>query len=183
MNGWYAVDFDGTLAEYNGWQGAGHVGAPIERTVRRVKKWLKDGKEVRVFTARVYVPDYREGTTKDANWWSDWATRSREAEEAREAIENFCREQFGQTLKVTCQKDYSMVLLLDDRALQCYPNTGELVQERLSKAEKKLAGLGLEYKGGQYVRSAKDEIQKALDAAIESVRSAQSETGLDEIGQ
>lgn len=152
MSGWWAVDFDGTLAEYDGWQGPGHVGRPIMRTVRRVKHWLKDGKDVRIFTARVYVPENPGDCATEAELTVYWA-RKVEAAESLTAIQDFCREQFGQILPVTCQKDFSTVLILDDRALQCYPNTGELVQERLRRAETKLAELGWGCVEGQYVRT------------------------------
>ena len=51
--GWIGVDLDGTLAEYLGWQGMGHIGEPIAPMVERVKAWLAEGKDVRIFTARV----------------------------------------------------------------------------------------------------------------------------------
>ena len=38
--GWIGVDLDGTLAEYLGWQGMGHIGEPIAPMVERVKAWL-----------------------------------------------------------------------------------------------------------------------------------------------
>ena len=51
--GWIGVDLDGTLAEYNGWQGPANIGAPIPAMVERVKAWLEEGRDVRIFTARV----------------------------------------------------------------------------------------------------------------------------------
>lgn len=45
------MDLDGTLAEYHGWNGG--IGKPIPGMVRRVKAWLAEGLEVRIFTARV----------------------------------------------------------------------------------------------------------------------------------
>jgi len=52
MSGWIGVDFDCTLAEYHGWNG-GELGPPIPAMVERVKAWLAEGREVRIFTARV----------------------------------------------------------------------------------------------------------------------------------
>jgi hypothetical protein len=184
MAGVWAVDFDGTLAEYDGWQGPSHVGAPIERTVRRVKHWLKDGKDVRIFTARVYVGPEPMTVGDMTLEWVEWAKRNDEAKLSRVAIQNWCLEHIGQVLPVTCQKDYSMVLLLDDRALQCYPNTGELVQERLKKAECVLAHYGYEYEDGQYVNK-RDQLERELEKA-ELVAKAEMDvarTRIDEIGQ
>lgn len=53
MNGWIAVDLDGTLAEYTTWQGVTHIGKPIPAMVDRIKMWLDEGIEVRIFTARM----------------------------------------------------------------------------------------------------------------------------------
>lgn len=110
-NGWIGVDLDGTLAEYNGWKGANHIGAPIGPMVARVKEWLLQGVDVRIMTARVS----HDGTT----------ARVRECEEARRAIEIWCGLHLGRALPITCTKDYSMVELWDDRAVQVVPNTGK----------------------------------------------------------
>lgn len=50
--GWVGVDLDGTLAHYDEFRGDDHVGEPIEPMVRRVRKMLDEGKDVRIFTAR-----------------------------------------------------------------------------------------------------------------------------------
>lgn len=101
-SGWIGVDLDGTLAEYGGWKGAGHIGAPVPAMLERVKAWISDGVEVRIFTARVSDND----------------------PETRIAIAQWCHEHVGQVLKVTNQKDYAMVELWDDRAVQVELNTG-----------------------------------------------------------
>lgn len=51
--GWIGIDLDGTLAEYDGWKGVEHIGKPIPSMVKRVKEWISEGKDVRIFTARV----------------------------------------------------------------------------------------------------------------------------------
>ena len=114
MNGWIGVDLDGTLAEYTGWKGADHIGAPVPAMVERVKSWLAEGKDVRIFTARVWFP--RNGC--GAERWD-------EATAAHFAIERWCREHIGRSLPITCEKDYGMVELWDDRAVQVIPNTGQ----------------------------------------------------------
>ena len=52
-----AVDLDGTLAYYNGWRGNNIIGAPIPAMFFRVERWLEDGEEVVIFTARADNPE------------------------------------------------------------------------------------------------------------------------------
>lgn len=111
-NGWIGVDFDGTLAHYDQWRSALDLGIPIPKMVNRVKGWLADGIEVRIFTARV-------STGKD----------DRDVDEVRRAIEGWCLAHLGRRLKVTNQKDFGMIALYDDRAVQVIKNTGDLVGE------------------------------------------------------
>lgn len=101
--GWIGVELDGTLAEYHGWQGVVHVGDPIMPMVNRVKAWLAEGKEVRIFTARVAGDHYAE---------------------AAPAIESWCSAHLGVVLPITNVKDFGMVELWDDRAVSVEPNTG-----------------------------------------------------------
>lgn len=105
---WIGVDLDGTLAFYDRWRGERHIGAPVPAMLARVKAWLAAGMEVRIFTARV-------------------SGHHAEAREVEEAIKAWCREHVGQALPVTCTKDYQMVELWDDRAVQVRKNTGERV--------------------------------------------------------
>jgi hypothetical protein len=51
---WIGVDLDGTLAvnEFT-IQSPLHVGPPVPAMLERVKRWLKDGQQVKIFTARV----------------------------------------------------------------------------------------------------------------------------------
>lgn len=110
-SGWIGVDLDGTLAEYHGWQGPQHIGKPIAPMVDRVRRWLAEGKEVRIFTARVS----HDGTY----------TRVLEAMSAHLAIMEWCIKVFTHPLPVTNVKDYAMHELWDDRAVQVRQNTGE----------------------------------------------------------
>ena len=127
MSGWIGVDFDGTLATYGHWAGATHVGEPIRPMVERVKKWLADGQEVRIFTARVwpYTGVLRPGFAMPV----PEGERGQQAFEAACAIASWCKEHLGQVLPITCVKDYGMIELYDDRAVQVRMNTGELVGE------------------------------------------------------
>lgn len=111
MNGWIGVDLDGTLAEYTHWMGPHHIGNPIPEMVERVKGWLAAGLDVRIFTARVS----HDGTLD----------RIAEAGTAQLAIQNWCQEQFGEVLPITNTKDYAMIELWDDRAVQVEANTGK----------------------------------------------------------
>lgn len=108
--GWIGVDLDGTLAKYDGYKGLTHIGEPIAAMVERVKRWLADGWEVRIMTARVSQSVYRP-TPEDVF-------------RATQVIQDWCLEHIGQRLKVTCIKDFEMVALWDDRAVQVIPNTG-----------------------------------------------------------
>lgn len=103
--GWIGVDLDGTLAEYGKFQGHGHIGAPIPAMLDRVKRWLAEGRDVRIFTARVSGPPV-------------------EAEAARAVICKWVVEHVGLAMTITCVKDYSMRDLWDDRAVAVEKNTG-----------------------------------------------------------
>lgn len=114
--GWIGVDLDGTLAMYDGWKGAEHIGEPVPAMVARVRQWLAEGKEVRIFTARVANPEQS-------------VSRAEENNRARNAIELWCRAHLGQRLEVTNIKDFAMIELWDDRAVQVVPNMGKRVDE------------------------------------------------------
>jgi len=106
--GWIAVDLDGTLAHYDGWKGIDHIGEPIPMMVDRVKGWIAEGKEVRIFTARVHP-------NQDG----------RKLEEVRYWIQKWCLTHLGTELAITHEKDFAMEHLWDDRCIQVIPNTGK----------------------------------------------------------
>lgn len=108
MNAWYGVDFDCTLALYDG--DVSKAGEPIKPMVDRVKKWLADGYEVRIVTARL-SPE-----------WDD-------QEEQTKIIQDWCEEHIGVRLPVQCHKNGGMIELWDDRAVGVIPNTGARVQD------------------------------------------------------
>jgi hypothetical protein len=104
--GWIGVDLDGTLARYEGWSGVEHIGEPIAPMVARVRQWIAEGRDVRIFTARI---------------------ASRNAQElyaAIDAIEKWCARHIGTVLPITNIKDFAMTQLWDDRAVQVVPNEG-----------------------------------------------------------
>lgn len=116
-NGWIGVDLDGTLAMYDHWRGVDHIGEPIKPMVDRVKAWLADGKRVKIFTARVWQQGmYADGKLIDAVT----------------PIEIWCKTHIGQVLEVTNVKDFGMIALWDDRAVQVITNTGEPIAHCMS---------------------------------------------------
>lgn len=112
--GWIGVDFDGTLAEYHGWAGEFTFGEPIAPMVQRVKDWLANGYEVKVVTARVSEAAHPE---------------------VAEALQKWMDIHLGVVLPLTCMKDFAMIELWDDRAVQVVQNTGEPVPGQLSRTE------------------------------------------------
>jgi hypothetical protein len=108
--GWIGVDLDHTLALYeSGMAGLNQIGKPVPRMLRRVKGWLKQGREVRIMTARV-------------NRMPGW-----DHEAQRKLVENWCLIHVGQRLQVTNEKDLAMICLYDDRAVGVEPDTGRLL--------------------------------------------------------
>ena len=100
--GWIGVDLDGTLAHYDGWKGIEHIGAPIPAMFDRVTAWLAAGRTVKIFTARVCA----------------------EAEAVTAHIHAWCERHGLPALEVTNVKDFGMIELWDDRAVQVVINTG-----------------------------------------------------------
>jgi pyruvoyl-dependent arginine decarboxylase (PvlArgDC) len=111
-NDWIGVDLDGTLAhqeEGDDWDLS--IGAPVERMVQRVKKWLSEGEDVRIFTARVH-------SDKDGR--------------IAAAIRAWCKKNIGVEIPVTNKKDPWIRELWDDKAVQVKHNTGEPVVRRVN---------------------------------------------------
>ena len=96
--GWIGVDLDGTLAHYDRWRGTDHIGSPVPAMRVRVIRWLAEGRDVRIMTAR------NEGSYP--------------------AIRRWCVKHVGRALPITNTKDFGMIELWDDRAVQVEPNTG-----------------------------------------------------------
>lgn len=113
-NGWIGVDFDGTLARDGGGTHSWLVDdqPPVPAMVERVKRWLAEGKQVRIVTARAnpvdcaelgVMDDFRAGLASIARW---------------------CQLHLGAVLPIVCSKDYQMLELWDDRAVQVVKNRG-----------------------------------------------------------
>ena len=99
---WIGVDFDGTLATYDGYKGDDHTGKPIEPMVRMVRKWLHEGKTVKLFTARKPHP----------------------------ALRRWMKEHLGEVLEITNVKNPGLIAFYDDRAVQVEKNTGRIIGDK-----------------------------------------------------
>jgi hypothetical protein len=109
-HGWIGVDLDGTLAEYYAWKGSEHIGDPVPAMLSRVKCWVSEGKEVRIFTARVSHPT--------------------NAKVAIRAIGDWCEKHGLPRLPVTNTKDFGMIELWDDHVVQVETNSGKRADGR-----------------------------------------------------
>lgn len=128
--GWIGVDLDGTLATYDGWRD-GAIGAPVPEMVARVKRWLAEGKDVRIFTARACILD---GISPVSLQRAD-----REFAEKQVAlIQDWCEQHIGQRLPVTATKDFMCVEIWDDRCIQVHANTGQPEHVHLSDENARL---------------------------------------------
>jgi hypothetical protein len=104
---WIGVDLDGTLAHHDSKTCSGPtcaIGDPIPDMIRRVKGWLRDGKTVKIFTAR--------------------ASNSK----AVKMIQEWSKKHIGKVLDITNVKDQNMKKLWDDRAVQVRKNTGKTIK-------------------------------------------------------
>ena len=117
--GWIGIDLDGTLAEYHGWPADGSIGKPIPAMVERVKGWIAEGKDVKIFTARV-SPIGRPAL--------DEQVRDDIAEQYLR-IYDWCETHIGHILDVTYSKSFQMIALYDDRCIQVETNTGRLIED------------------------------------------------------
>lgn len=112
--GWIAVDLDHTLAVYeSGMALRDIIGPPIPAMVKRVKRWLKRGYEVRIMTARV---------NKIPGW---------DHEHQRQLIQDWTEKVFGVRLAVTNEKDLQMIEIWDDRAVRVEADTGRKLSPSL----------------------------------------------------
>jgi hypothetical protein len=102
------VDLDGTLAYYKNWKENGeNIGDPIPLMKRRVLQWLREGTEVKIFTARA---DNGEQIAKVKEW--------------------LLRNGFGR-LEVTNIKGMDGMEFWDDRAVSIERNTGKVIKRNM----------------------------------------------------
>lgn len=118
---WVGVDFDGTLAHYDGFKGVDHIGEYIGEMCDMVAQMIDYGIRVRIFTARV-CPVALEMNAKELDCSADDLKES-----ITEAIQTFCLEYIGFKLPVTNVKTYSCIGFIDDRAIPVARNEGKLL--------------------------------------------------------
>jgi len=104
--GWIGVDLDGTIVFHDSSDfHYAKIGKPIKPMCDRIRRWLKEGTEVRLMTARAGLPT--EQLHEFIINWTVWS-----------------QLEFGQVLQVTDRKDFWMIELWDSRAVTVIPNTG-----------------------------------------------------------
>lgn len=103
---WWGVDLDRTLAHYETGQSLEHIGHPIPAMIRRVREWIKQGRRVKIFTARAEAPDQIP------------------------KIQAWLVEHGLPKLEITNRKDHLMEYLYDDKARQIIINAGKTVNGR-----------------------------------------------------
>ncbi len=103
---WIGVDLDGTLAVYTSDSSIETVGEPVPAMLALVKKMIRNGIRVKIFTARATDP------------------------EQLPIIRKWLKNQHLPELEITNVKDYYMTRLYDDRCIQVEKNTGRLIVEK-----------------------------------------------------
>ncbi len=112
--GWIGFDLDGTLAmNYNGIFNPKEIGSPIPSMIALLRKYIEEGKEVKIFTARVST----NGTIHSIY----------DAVVARHFIHKWCEKNIGRKIDVVSVKDFRMRLLYDDSVIRVKTDTGEIV--------------------------------------------------------
>ena len=102
---WTGVDLDGTLAYYERSSSSDVIGEPVPAMMAFVKKMIKHGTRVKIFTARVQDP------------------------EQLPIIKTWLKENGLPELEITNVKDYYMHRIYDDRCIQVEKNTGRLITD------------------------------------------------------
>ena len=113
MREWIGVDFDGTLAVSGTKVWNGPLGEPIPLMVDRVKGWIAEGIEVRIFTARV-APYNKDGSKQSVAGLSEIRTR----------LSVWCLKNVGMWLDITCEKDHNVIEIWDDKVVGVIRDTG-----------------------------------------------------------
>jgi hypothetical protein len=109
---WIGVDLDGTLAHDSGnnrgSKGLDEIGSPIKPMLNRLRRWIAEGKTVKIFTARASSP---KQVVMIKKWLASYGLPE---------------------LEVTNVKDLRMVELWDDRCVQVMTNSGEPVDKKMA---------------------------------------------------
>jgi hypothetical protein len=192
-NGTILVDLDGTLAFYDEWRGVEHIGEPIAPMLARVKKWLEEGRDVQIFTARAWPLDEVPPTVV-------FFPMPSMTEEVRRAwqcigfIREWCEKHVGRVLTITCKKSFRTFEIWDDRAVGVMPNKGvsreDLIafhMHRLITAAGVKVETGLGYgaaadmgvKRITDIRQAFDDAQADVDGALDVLKGVKGCTDND----
>lgn len=102
--GWIGMDLDGTLARADTLSGTSKIGPPVPEMVALLKKLMREGYQVKIFTARAC-------DTQQIGMILKWL-----------------RNNGLPDLEITNMKDFEMICLYDDRAVQVITNTGKIVE-------------------------------------------------------
>lgn len=105
--GFIDIDLDGTLAQHDiqGEFTMDKIGTPVKRMIRKVRKHIRQGENVRIFTARA-------------------SYRGKEMDAMYENIRQFCEKHFGKVLPITNRKSLWTKEIVDDIAVQVESDTG-----------------------------------------------------------
>jgi hypothetical protein len=98
---WIGIDYDGTLVKSHTWQGYDYTGEPIWPMIRRVRKWLRQGRVVKIFSSRAEA-----------------------GPKAIKIIQDWCEKMGLGRLEVTNVKDSGLVEIWDDLAVRVIENKG-----------------------------------------------------------
>jgi hypothetical protein len=130
LEDWIAVDLDGTLAVWESWVAWNHIGKPIPKMVERIRGWLREGKVIRIFTARVaFDNDVCKVTGQPF-------TRS----DMQKVIAEWTLRHIGTALESTAIKDFACQEIWDDKAIGMVPNTGDTLTDEMEAELNALRG-------------------------------------------
>lgn len=102
---WIGFDLDGTLIQFDGWEGPESFGQPIIPMMALIKHHIQNGQRAKIVTARA------------------------SNEEDKEFVRIWADAHGLQNVEITDKKDYLMIKLYDDRAIQVEKNTGRIINE------------------------------------------------------
>jgi len=112
---WIGFDLDGTLATQK--KGQIGIGKPVPKMVTLLRRYLKAGVWVKIFTARAHP-----------SWLVYHIIKASQYTPSGEVLEWLIKNQLPSTLEITCEKDAKMYRLYDDKAIQVRKNTGRIVR-------------------------------------------------------
>jgi len=114
-----AVDFDGTLAHYEGYKGVGVYGEAVPSMLKRVRNWLAEGHKVVIFTSRV---EDSANSDDEGVWFQEFC-----------GISHWLKKHKLPELEITCIKSKSFTEIWDDRAVTVERNTGRILNSMPNK--------------------------------------------------